>query len=101
MGALVGDEVWDPQVRARIHLGPLTRDQFAAFLPTGPAHAELRELARLFSGDEVDFEVRLVLKRDEVPRCVLGGEDAGALGWTTWLRTAPLAHDADDTTLTL
>ena len=53
-------------------------------------------------GDEFDFELRLVLTQDEVPSCVLGEKDeATALGWTTWLRTVPFDHDADDTTLTL
>ena len=102
IGTVVGDEVWDPQVRARIRLGPLTRERFAEFLPGGADHHELRELTRLFAGDEYDFELRLVLTHDEVPSCVLGEKDeATALGWTTWLRTVPFDHDADDTTLTL
>lgn len=101
-GSVVGDEVWDPQVRVRVRLGPLTREQHDSFLPTGSAYAELRDLTRLFAGDEVDFEVQLVLRREEVPPCVLDADDqALQLGWNTWIRTVPFTQDTDDATLTL
>jgi type VI secretion system protein ImpH len=102
-GAVVGDEVWDPQVRVRVRLGPLTRAQYEGFLPPGRAHAPLRALVRLFVGESLDVEVQLALARDEVPGCVLGaGEDAGSvprLGWGTWIRTAPFGRDPDETLL--
>jgi type VI secretion system protein ImpH len=102
LGAVAGDEVWDPQVRVRLRLGPLTRTMFDSFLPGGAAHDELRELTRLFADDEVDVEVRLVLARGDVPPCVLGVEVGQVqLGWSTWIRTVPFAGDADDTTLIL
>ena len=49
-------------------------------------------------GMEFDFEVQLVLKKDEVPACQLT-RDAPVgprLGWTTWLCTAPPAADVED-----
>ncbi|MDH3255195.1 MAG: type VI secretion system baseplate subunit TssG, partial [Acidobacteriota bacterium] len=79
MGAVVGDEVWDQQARVRIKLGPLTRKQFDQFLPTGSAYESLRALTRFFSGDQFDFEIQLVLARDDVPACVLGADDESAL----------------------
>ncbi|HUF28326.1 MAG TPA: type VI secretion system baseplate subunit TssG [Gemmatimonadaceae bacterium] len=101
-GAVVGDEIWDQQARARIRLGPLTRAQYEDFLPTGSAYAPLRALARFFTGDEVDLEVQLVMARDEIPACVLGAdEDAPPLGWCTWLRSSRPGHDSDDTILSL
>ena len=65
--------------------------------------AMLRALARFFCGDQLDVEVQLVLARDDVPPCVLGADDdaAAPLGWCTWLRTAPLTRDPDETILTL
>jgi type VI secretion system protein ImpH len=102
-GAVVGDEIWDPQSRVRIRIGPLTRERYDEFLPTGAAHAALKGLAELFGGGSFDFELQLVLARDEVPVCVLGADDDEAvpLGWSTWLRTAPMARDPDDMVLTL
>lgn len=101
-GAVVGDEVWDPQARVRLRLGPLTRRQYDQFLPGASAYEPLRTLTRFFSGDQVDFEVQLVLARDEVPGCVLGApEPATPLGWCTWMQSRPFGRDPDDTVLTL
>ena len=103
LGAVVGDEIWDQQARVRIRLGPLTRAQYERFLPTGADHAVLRALAQLFSHDQFEFDVQLVLAKDEVPHCRLGGdgERPAALGWGTWLKTVAGTRDADETLLTL
>lgn len=103
VGAVVGDEVWDHQARIRIRIGPLARAQYDRFLPGGDANEPLRALVRLFTGDEIDFELQLVLARDEVPQVMLGatGSDVPTLGWSTWLRTKPLGRDPDETILTL
>jgi type VI secretion system protein ImpH len=103
LGAVVGDEVWDEQARVRLRLGPLTRQQYERFLPTGTAYPLLRTLTRFFSHDQFDFEVQLVLARDEVPSCTVGatGKESSPLGWGTWLRTQAFARDADETLLTL
>ena len=101
-GAVVGDEVWDQQARVRIRLGPMERARFDAFLPSGEAHDRLRALVRLFSHDQFDVEVQLVLEREAVPGCVLGGDGPEQpLGWSTWVRTKTFDHHADDTILTL
>jgi type VI secretion system protein ImpH len=100
-GAVAGEEVWDPQARVRIRLGPLPRSQYDQFLPTGSAHEPLRTLTRFFTGDQLDFEVQLILARDEVPACVLGADAPSPLGWCTWMRARPMGRDPDDTILTL
>ncbi len=101
-GAVVGDEIWDPQTRVRIRLGPLTRPQFDEFLPTGKGFAALQALTRFFTHDQFDLEVQLILARDEVPGCVLDADEPPQpLGWSTWLRTAAFSRDADDTLLRL
>jgi type VI secretion system protein ImpH len=103
LGAVAGDEVWDQQSRVRIRLGPLTLHQYEDFLPGGSAYEPLRAFTRLFGRDELEFEIKLVLARDEVPGCTLGADDGEALplGWCTWIRTTPFARDPDETTFTL
>jgi type VI secretion system protein ImpH len=103
LGAVVGDEIWDPQARVRIRLGPLSREDFDRFLPNGGAHQPLRALTRFFSHEQFDFELQLVLAKDDVPGFVLGGDDGlvGQLGWSTWIRTRPVRHDAEETLLRL
>ena len=102
-GAVAGSEVWDQGARARIKLGPLSLSQYLDFLPDGSAFQALRALTRFFSNDEIDFEVQLVLKREEVPPCDLGSNSDGApkLGWVSWARTVQMVRDPEDTILAL
>jgi type VI secretion system protein ImpH len=100
-GALVGDEVWDPGSRARIVVGPLPLARYRDFLPTGSAYREMRAITRFFSDDQIEFELRLILDKDEVPAVSLGVDGGAPLGWSTWLRSAPFTHDASDTVLSL
>lgn len=101
-GAVAGDEVWDQQARVRIRIGPLARRRYDEFLPGGESHDALRALARFYGNDQYDFEIQLVLARDDAPSISLGGDDAPVpLGWATWLRTKPLDRDPDDAVFTL
>ncbi len=102
-GAVAGDEVWTQESRARIKLGPLTLAQYLDFLPAGTAFEPLRALVKFFSDDQIDFEVQLILKHEQVPPCKLGGEGESAprLGWVTWVQTKAMVADARDTVLSL
>jgi type VI secretion system protein ImpH len=101
-GAVAGDEVWDQQGRVRVRIGPLTRRRYDEFLPGGRSHDALRALTRFFGNDQFDFEIQLVLARDEAPPFRLDGDDVPLpLGWCTWLRTVPLERDPDDALFTL
>lgn len=111
VGAIVGDEVFDQQSAIRLILGPLTLRQYRDFLPDGSAYATLQELARFYAGPAMDFEVLLILDREEVPasHTGLGGQvppdallpllDEVQLGWTTWVKTRPRTEDAYDTVI--
>lgn len=98
--ALAGDRVWDQQAKFRVRLGPLSYRQFCRFLPSGDAFRTSVRFIRFIAGQEQDFDVQLILKADEVPRCPLGvvGAQAPRLGWSTWLKgeEKPFPHDADD-----
>ena len=95
---VVGSRIWEVQGRFRIHLGPLSFEQFHSFLPDGPNHLSLAHLARLFAGPTFDFDIQPVLSAAEVPWCQLGttGPAAPRLGWTTWLRNRPFTKPVDD-----
>jgi type VI secretion system protein ImpH len=102
-GVVVGDEIWNQDSRVRIKLGPLTLSQYRDFLPEGTAYKALQALVKFFSNDEFDFEARLILKREEVPRCEMGveGDTAPQLGWISWLKLGRLDRDPGDTILNL
>jgi type VI secretion system protein ImpH len=105
VGVVVGDEIWDQQSGLRIVLGPLSLEQYMDFLPEGSGYIPLQGLTRFFAGQELDFEVQLVLKRAEVPPCELDetvSDPSGVpprLGWTTWAKTIPMTRDPGDAIL--
>jgi type VI secretion system protein ImpH len=99
--AVIGDAVYDPQARVRLQLGPLTRAQFDAFLPSGALHEPLRQLARLYADDQVGIDAQLILARDDVPGTQLGTKNAPPLGFGTWLRSKPVTRDPNDVLLPL
>jgi len=82
-GAVLGSRVWDRQHKFRISLGPLTLNQYESFLPGGAPLRKLVDWVRLYLCFELDWDVRLVLKPQEVPQLTLG--QGQRLGWTTWL----------------
>ena len=106
VGAVVGDEIWDQQSVVRLSLGPLSLRQYLNFLPNGSAYAPLQSLAKFFVGNQLEVEIQLVLKREEVPACELDDEQAAGsekvspqLGWVTWAKSTPMRRDPDDTIL--
>ena len=102
-GVVVGDEVWNQQSKVRVVLGPLSLDRYVDFLPDGQAWEPLRAWVKFFSNDEWDFEVKLILEREQVPACTLGAEGASGpqLGWVSWVKSAEFRRDPDDTVLSL
>ncbi|HTH97156.1 MAG TPA: type VI secretion system baseplate subunit TssG [Stellaceae bacterium] len=96
---VAGARMWDVQGQFRIVLGPLTRRQFLDHLPGRPGLQRLVELTRLYAGPELGFDVQLVLRRQEVPDCVLDGtvEAGPRLGYDGWLASLPMMEDPKDT----
>jgi type VI secretion system protein ImpH len=104
VGAVVGDEIWDQQSRVRVKLGPLTQEQYLAFLPAGNDYDALRAMTRFFCSAELEVEVQLILRRDQVPRCDLGKSvlSGPRLGWFTWMKSgAEFDRAPSDTVLLL
>lgn len=102
-GAVAGNEVWDPQSIVRIRMGPLPLHRYLEFLPNGRAYRPLKAITRFFAGEDLDFEVQLLLKRTETPACGLGteGPEAPQLGWVTWVKSKPMDRDPGETILRL
>lgn len=94
MTAVIGERVWDCQYRFRIVMGPMGLADFQRFLPGSGSLRRLVAWVRNYIGDELLWDVNLVLRKEEVPPLVLG--EGSRLGWTTWLSSQPPEHDADE-----
>jgi type VI secretion system protein ImpH len=93
-GAVLGSRVWDRQHKFRVRLGPLTLAQYESFLPGGLPLKKLVDWVRMYLCFELDWDVRLILKQNQVPSVTLGGRQR--LGWTTWLGRRRAQTHADD-----
>ena len=91
-----GSFFWDCQTKFRVNLGPVGMDEFLRFLPSGDLLKPVFSLIRYMVGIEYEFDVRLYLKKEEVPPCILGSErPAPRLGWSTWVKTPGFTHKED------
>jgi len=96
--AIAGERVWSVESMFRIRLGPMGYDAFQALLPGSRMLTQLGQIARTYVGPELDFDVQLVLRREETPPCQLGSANGRAprLGWNTWALSVVRSMDADD-----
>jgi type VI secretion system protein ImpH len=91
---VVGSRIYARHHRFRLILGPLSLIQFLDFLPNRDARTKLNAMVRQVPGIDIDWDVQLVLRRDQVPRTTLG--ITTRLGWTSWLDTRQRDCDGDD-----
>ena len=89
MDTVCGGYVRDCQSTFRVDLGPMDYQDFTRFLPGGGTLKPIVSFIRTMVGPEYEFELKIMLDRDEVPPCRLGGESR--LGMTSWL-LAPGTH---------
>jgi type VI secretion system protein ImpH len=90
--SITGTNVWDQQSKFRVKLGPLTFQQFQAFLPNGSARKPFLSIVKLIAGIEFDNDVQLRLLGKQVPSTILTTRAARKpmLGWTSFLKTQPV-----------
>jgi len=93
----VGARVWDCQHKFRIRFGPLRFATFQRMLPGEETARQLVALVRGYVGDELEWDVNLILSKDDVPPLTLDGRRR--LGWTSWLISRPPVEDARDVLL--
>lgn len=95
-GALCGTRVWQRENRMRLSFGPLSRSAFDALLPQGAAAASLARLLLMLTGSQIEYEIRLVLRRDDVRPAALDDEVPARLGFDSWLISGTPDTDRDD-----
>ena len=95
--AICGSQVWESQTKFRVHVGPVDKEKFARLMPIGDLLVPIFSLVRYMVGIEYEFEIRIYLRKEDVPLCQLGSEgpDAPMLGWTTWISSPGYQYRED------
>ena len=99
--ALAGERVWQRNLRVRIHVGPLGRRAYAAFLPGGEFAAALKKLLTLATGAQFEYEIRPILRAADVKPVALADEGGARLGFDAFVITRPPSGDRSDSAFEL
>lgn len=82
---VLGESVRDRSGKFRIHICELDWQRFHEFLPIGLGYPPLCALVRFTLRDPMDYDIRLVLRREEIHELCIGEQNVCRLGWTSWL----------------
>ena len=83
--AVAGARAWEVQGGIRLHIGPLSYEEFHDLLPGQAKAAQLADLVTLAVGAQMDFDAHLTLRADQVPPLRLAADGDCRLGWNSWL----------------
>lgn len=83
LDANLGGRSWQCQFGFRLMLGPLNREGIGDFLPGGAALTALGDLVRRYTGDELVWQLEILLQQGQENRTSLGRE--GRLAWNAWM----------------
>lgn len=92
MSTICGARTWTRQQKFRLVLGPLDRAKYQSLLPGGTSLPKLVALVRNYTGDELRWDLRLILQERVEQPMRLG---QSALSWTAWLGRASGARRED------
>lgn len=96
-----GSAIEDFSGSFRIVIGPVGYADYLALTPGSQRLAEIFAVVRLFAGSGFDFDVQVILRKEDIPFCQLGATEAPArLGWNSWARLAPAEKDSTDAIVT-
>ena len=84
VNTVLGSEVPDRMGKFRIHIGPLSKDEFDTFLPGTTRHNKLARLIRLYIVDPFEFDLKLILASGEAQPIRLGDTNGPPLGLNSW-----------------
>ncbi|MFJ2379725.1 type VI secretion system baseplate subunit TssG [Pseudomonas protegens] len=93
---VLGERVRDRGGKFRIHISQLDWQRFHEFLPIGFGYQPLCALVRFTLRDPLDYDIRLVLRQEEIRELCIGEQNTCRLGWTSWL-----GHEKADGVVTL
>ncbi|KAA3653755.1 MAG: type VI secretion system baseplate subunit TssG [Proteobacteria bacterium] len=98
---LVGERVWQRNLRIRIHVGPLGHAHYMQFLPRGTLAQVLDKLLTLATGYQFEYEIRPSLRASDVRPARLASDARCRLGFDSFMLTRQATADRSDTVFEL
>lgn len=83
--ALLGQRVWQRNLRVRLWIGPLSRMAFDAFYPGQSRARALARLLKTLAGVTYEYEVRMILDSKAIGPARLAAGGDSRLGWNCFL----------------
>jgi len=97
VNSMAGAKVRDFSGGFRIVIGPVGYADYLALSPGERGVKEIFALTRLFVGPGLEFDLQIVLRKEEIPFSRLGGgTEPARLGWNSWARSAAAGRDSGD-----
>ena len=89
-GLVLGDKVWDRQLRFDLHIGPVEFSLFEHFisedeLKIAPIVKEIKHLVSLYTNRAFFCFAHIELLKEEIPSPILGSENHLRLGIDSWI----------------
>lgn len=95
---VAGESCWTRSDKFRIRIGPVGIDEYRRMFPGKGSLQRLQAIIRNYSGDTVDWELNLVLKKEDVAAPEVG--QSALLGFTCWPGERADPGDAADLFIT-
>ena len=97
INSMAGAAIHDFGGSFRVVVGPVGYEDYRSLSPGSANIDALFALTRLYVDPSLDFDIQVVLKKEHIPFCQLGGSgDPPRLGWNSWARVAAADRDSDD-----
>jgi type VI secretion system protein ImpH len=81
----IGERVRDCGGKFRVAMGPLGLRDFQRLFPDSPDYSAMINLIRYFAADRLDFDIKVLLRAQEIPPLCLSSTAPQRLGWTSCL----------------
>lgn len=93
--AVAGRRSYQRSNCAELQIGPLSFEAYESFLPGGKGLAKIKEAVMFTAGEEIQFNLRLVVEKSEIPQARLGHSKLSRSSWLAPTRR----NDATDVCL--
>jgi type VI secretion system protein ImpH len=90
----LGQYSWQRQFKFRLLVGAMDLAEYEKLLPDKSKLKLISSIIKNYLGDEMNWDIRLILKKKQRPATILG--NYGQLGLSSWISNQEASLDADD-----